>query len=157
MMAEGMSERFIRQLAKEKVGCGVPLSKVHQCRLAAEQQAKGTPLNGSQKHSYDTAEETTTREARTTQKLKMEASKSQTILDKPTISAATYSQMGMVSKTGREGALSNPMEAEKTGSAMAKTQTHNFTIRISKSLGTCDRSQGLQDQGQNQGQDRGQA
>uniref|UniRef100_A0A915J426 Uncharacterized protein n=1 Tax=Romanomermis culicivorax TaxID=13658 RepID=A0A915J426_ROMCU len=55
-----MSERFIQQLAREKVRRQVGLSKGRQRRLAAEQQPQGTPVTGSENDAYNTAEDTTT-------------------------------------------------------------------------------------------------
>uniref|UniRef100_A0A915KG20 Uncharacterized protein n=1 Tax=Romanomermis culicivorax TaxID=13658 RepID=A0A915KG20_ROMCU len=102
MIAEGMSERFIRQLAKEKIKCCVQLSKAHQHRQASQEQPTETPITGSEKDAYDTKEETTTPDATTTRQLKSETSKSQTMSDTPTTSALTYSQMQTVSKTSKK-------------------------------------------------------
>uniref|UniRef100_A0A915HQR3 Uncharacterized protein n=1 Tax=Romanomermis culicivorax TaxID=13658 RepID=A0A915HQR3_ROMCU len=71
MMVKGMSERFIRQLGRENVRHQVRLSKAHQHRLAAEQQLQGTPVTYSKNNACNTAEKTTTLDAKTTQKWKM--------------------------------------------------------------------------------------
>uniref|UniRef100_A0A915IAG4 Uncharacterized protein n=1 Tax=Romanomermis culicivorax TaxID=13658 RepID=A0A915IAG4_ROMCU len=112
MMAERMSERFIRQLAKEKLKCCIRLSEDRQHRQAAEQQPQGMPVPGSKNDAYETAEETMNPEAMRKQKTRSETSKSQTTSDRPTKTAATYTQTQMVSKTSRE--VSTKSEPTKT-------------------------------------------
>uniref|UniRef100_A0A915HNA7 Uncharacterized protein n=1 Tax=Romanomermis culicivorax TaxID=13658 RepID=A0A915HNA7_ROMCU len=121
MLAEGMSEKFTRHLGREKVRRRQRLSKARAHKLAAQdQQQKGTPVTGSENDAYDTAEETTTPEVSTSQKSKMETSKSQMRIetaksqtrietskgqmksDRATASTASYSQMRTVPKTGQE-------------------------------------------------------
>uniref|UniRef100_A0A915IXI7 Uncharacterized protein n=1 Tax=Romanomermis culicivorax TaxID=13658 RepID=A0A915IXI7_ROMCU len=60
MLAEGMSEKSIQQLAKEKIKHWVHLTKARQHRQAAQQQLKGMPATGSENDAYDISEETTT-------------------------------------------------------------------------------------------------
>uniref|UniRef100_A0A915HUE9 Uncharacterized protein n=1 Tax=Romanomermis culicivorax TaxID=13658 RepID=A0A915HUE9_ROMCU len=68
--------------------CHVRLSKVPQCRLAAQQQPQGTPVTGSENDTYDMAEERMTPDATTMQKSRSETSKIQMTLNRLTTSAA---------------------------------------------------------------------
>uniref|UniRef100_A0A915HNU2 Uncharacterized protein n=1 Tax=Romanomermis culicivorax TaxID=13658 RepID=A0A915HNU2_ROMCU len=102
MLAEGISEKFIPQLAKDKIKHHVRLSKARQHRQAAQQQPKGTSATGSENDAYDMAEETTTPATMTTQNLQSETSRSQSISNMPSTSVTTYAQMPLVSETSRE-------------------------------------------------------
>uniref|UniRef100_A0A915J9C2 Uncharacterized protein n=1 Tax=Romanomermis culicivorax TaxID=13658 RepID=A0A915J9C2_ROMCU len=120
MMAKGMLEGFIQQLAKEKWKCHVQLNRVHQCRQAAQQQPAGRPTMGSENDVYDTAEQTMTPDATMTRKLKSETSKSQMISDTPILSAATYCRTQIVSKTGRERLNQMGVKRKAPGNDRAK-------------------------------------
>uniref|UniRef100_A0A915JDR8 Uncharacterized protein n=1 Tax=Romanomermis culicivorax TaxID=13658 RepID=A0A915JDR8_ROMCU len=112
MLAEGMSEKFIQHLAREKVRRRKRLGKAKARRLAAQgQQQQGAAATSSKNHTYDTAEETMTAEISTSQRSKMETrksqmrtetaksqtrtetSKGQTKSDRTTASTASYTQM----------------------------------------------------------------
>uniref|UniRef100_A0A915KQY6 Uncharacterized protein n=1 Tax=Romanomermis culicivorax TaxID=13658 RepID=A0A915KQY6_ROMCU len=105
MLAQGMLEKCISQLAKEKLKYCVQLSKVHQHRQVAQQQLQGTSINGFENDTYDMAQETRTPDVTRTQKSRSDTSNSQTTLDKPTTFTAMYSPMQMVSKTSGEFVL----------------------------------------------------
>uniref|UniRef100_A0A915K046 Uncharacterized protein n=1 Tax=Romanomermis culicivorax TaxID=13658 RepID=A0A915K046_ROMCU len=108
---ERMLDKFMGHLGREKVKCQQRLSKARAHRIAAEHQRQGMPMTGSEKDAYDTAEERTTPDILTTQKSKMETSKSQTKTetsksqrkkDKSATTAASYTQRQTVSKTSGE-------------------------------------------------------
>uniref|UniRef100_A0A915I3U3 Uncharacterized protein n=1 Tax=Romanomermis culicivorax TaxID=13658 RepID=A0A915I3U3_ROMCU len=97
-----------------------PHSRVECDYETQDQQQQGTPVTGSKNDAYDTAEEATTPEISTSQRSKMETTKSQTKAetaksqtrietfkgqtksDRTTASIASYTQMQTVSKTGGE-------------------------------------------------------
>uniref|UniRef100_A0A915JIR7 Uncharacterized protein n=1 Tax=Romanomermis culicivorax TaxID=13658 RepID=A0A915JIR7_ROMCU len=69
------------------------LSKAHQCRLIAQQQAKGTPVTSLESNAYDMAKESATLTMSTTQESQSETSKSQMTSSMPMTSTKAYTKI----------------------------------------------------------------